>query len=427
MKKLLLISFYFQPCTLTPSQRITYWAKHFHRLGYYPTVITREWKADIKSHFDTKKAIGHHVRHEKFETYEVYYLPYRPGILDKAYVNWGESSMRPLFLLIKMLDVFLVSLTLRFTSYANFYPFLKKLTQQENFKHMLISGEPYYLFKIGYLARKKLKLNWIADYRDDWSTNELQRQKSGGILRQLIFKIESYYERSWVKTADHILSVSKPYTQRISNFVHIPGLTIENGFEEEILSLPSQVMFDDFTIVYSGTLYPSQDISVILETLKIAIYKGHPFKLVFLGASFDVKEKRRILKMIDPEIQEYVQITERLPREEALTFIKKSHAVLGIAYGELKGIPSSKLYEYLALKKPVILCPSDGDIMEQILDQVGFGYYANDSHTCFEHICQLKTLYASGDWDRNIAGANTKLLDFSRFNQFQKISSLIHD
>ncbi|HSJ69436.1 MAG TPA: hypothetical protein VK921_17275, partial [Anditalea sp.] len=112
MNKIILISNYFTPCTLTPSQRISYWAKHFNRLGYYPTVITREWKADIKSHFDTKKAIGEQVRHEKYETYEVYYLPFQPGILDRAYVKWGETSWRPLFLLVKLLDVLLVSLTL---------------------------------------------------------------------------------------------------------------------------------------------------------------------------------------------------------------------------------------------------------------------------------------------------------------------------
>ncbi|HSJ69198.1 MAG TPA: hypothetical protein VK921_16070, partial [Anditalea sp.] len=254
----------------------------------------------------------------------------------------------------------------------------------------------------------------------------LQRQRSGGFLRNMIFKLESYYEKAWVKTADYVVSVSQPYTKRISEYVQIPGLTIENGFDEEILDLPDQPLFEDFTIVYSGTLYPAQDISVILETLMLAKIKGQPFKLVFLGAGFDIKEKRRILKLIDPEIQEFVQITERIPRHEALTFIKKSHAVLGIAYGTLKGIPSSKLYEYIGLKKPVILCPSDGDIMEEILNQVGFGYYANDPQTCFEHICQLKALYASGDWGRAVDGVESKLLHFSRFHQFQKISSLIH-
>lgn len=427
MKKILLLSFYFEPCTLTPSQRISYWAKNFHRLGYYPTIITREWKADIKSHFDTKRAIGEQVRYEKYETYEVYYLPFRPGILDKAYVKWGETSLRPFFLLVKLLDVLLVSFTLRFTSYANFFPFLKKLAQNENYEVLIISGEPFYLFKIGYLASKELKIKWIADYRDDWSTNELQRQKGGGFFREQIFKLESIYEKSWVKMAEYVISVSQPYTQRISEFVQRPGLTIENGFEEEILDLPDQPLFQDFTIVYSGTLYPSQDAKVIFETLKLAKKKGHPFKLVFLGAGFDIKEKRRILKMIDPEIKELVQITERLPRNEALSFIKKSHAVLGIAYGGFKGIPSSKLYEYIGLKKPVILCPTDEDIMEQILDQVGLGYYANGSHKCFAHIYRLMTLYDSGNWDRSIAGLEPQLSIFSRFHQFQKITSLIHD
>lgn len=425
LRKILLISFYLYPCTLTPSQRISYWAKHLHKLGFYPTVVTREWSGKIKSHFDTKKAIGTEIRHEKFETHEVYYLPFRPGILDKAYEKWGEGKFRILFLLTKLLDVVLVKWTLRFTSFKNFFPFVKKINDQEHFEKLIISGEPFYLFKVGYLSHIKLGLDWIADYRDDWSTSQVERQKGSGLLRRILFYIEGKYEKKWVNTAESITSVSENYTQRISSFVDVPGLVIENGFEESILDLPHQTKFPEFTVVYSGTLYPSQNVSIILGALKKSVENGQPFKLVFLGTGFDMKEKNRINKIVGSELKPYVEITERIPRTEALIYLQKAHVVLSIAHENLIGIPSSKLYEYIGLKKPVLLCPSDQDVMEAILSEVGLGFFANDEKSCLAELDKIKKLYQSGEIGKLEVESSKKVHQYSRFVQMSKISSLI--
>ncbi|GGZ37889.1 hypothetical protein GCM10007049_33930 [Echinicola pacifica] len=425
MKKVLILSYYFTPCTLTPSQRITYWGKNLSRLGYFPTIITREWNEDVKSHFDTKRPLGKQVRYEKHEEFEVYYLPFHPGILDKSYLKWGESSLRILFYLIKFLDVILVNFTLKFTSFKGFLPFISKLVKANKFQFLLISGEPFYLFKIGYIIKKKMGLRWIADYRDDWTTNELQRIKSNGIIREILFRIESMYEKKWVSTSDAIISVSDLYTDRLSNFLGIKGVTIENGFEESLLEIPYQSKFDVFTVVYSGTLYPSQDVSIILGALKKSIKIGRPFNLVFLGAGFDIKVTNRINEKVDSELERFVKITDRIPRSEALIYLQKAHVVLGVAYQDLKGIPSSKLYEYIGLKKPVLLCPSDQDIMEQILNEVGLGFFANDIDSCLIEIDKIRSLYSSGEISQLEIDCLPKIRKYSRFNQMSRIGDLL--
>ncbi len=426
MKKIILLSYYFSPCTLTPSQRITFWGQNFHKIGLYPIVITREWSENISSHSETKFPLGKKIRHEKFEHYEVYYLPFQPGILDRAYLKWGENPLRPLFLLVKIMDVFLAFFTLRFTSFSKFFPFLKDLQKREPVDQMIISGEPFYLFKIGYLAYNKLGMRWIADYRDDWSTNEIQKHKSGGFLRSIIFKIESFYERMWVKSASHIISVSELYTKRISDFLGLTGITVANGFEEQLLDLPLLPLFEKFTVVYSGTLYPSQNIKIILETLNMLIKLKKPFHLVFLGSGFDVKEKIRIESMLGANNRTFVQVTERLPREEAVQFIQKSHIVLGISYGNLIGIPSSKIYEYIGLKKPVLLCPTDNDVMEKILKEVALGYFAHDAESCLQEIIKIRKLYENGEINSLAENVGNKVLKYSRAHQMLKIKSLLN-
>lgn len=424
-KNILIITFFFPPCTLTPAQRVSYWAENLHKFGYRPIVITRNWNRKVQSHMDTKISVGEEICHIKHENYEVYYLPFRPGILDEAYLNWGETFLRPLFILVKWIDVFLAYFTLRHTSYRNFPPFVTKILKSENIKTVLISGAPFYLFKIGYYISKRYKVRWIADYRDDWTTNEMEVNKGMKVFRKLVNFVEAIYEKKWVSSADKIISVTDTYTERISNFLKTPGLTVENGFEEELIDLDPAPLFNDFTIVYSGTLYPFQDISIILEALKICLTKGKSFNLIFLGSGFDEKEKRRIESIIDKPLQPFVSVTTRFPRIEALKCLQQAHALLGISYGALKGIPSSKLYEYIGLKKPVLLCPTDNDVMERMLKDVGLGFFAKDPMSCYNQIEEIRKLYEQNTHMAYIAQTKDKIFKYSRGHQLKKLADIL--
>lgn len=425
MKKIIIATYFFQPCTLTPSQRVTYWAENFHRLGYWPIIVTREWEIETESYFDTKKKVGNRIRHVIHENYEVYYIPFRPGILDRAYVSWGENYLRPLFLAVKLLDIFLVNYTLKCTSYRGYLPVLKTIINEEKISSLLISGAPFYLFKLGYIITKESNIPWFADYRDDWTTNEIEIQKGSSILRRFINFIERNYEKKWVGTSEKILSVTDFYTNRISKLVGRKGITIENGFDDDILKLESIPLFDDFTIVYSGTLYSFQNLNIILEALKLFLLQGRKFNLVFLGSGFDIKEKRRIDELIAEELKPYVKITNRMSRLEALRFMQQSHVLLSISYGALKGIPSSKLYEYIGLRKPVILCPSDKDVMENMLTDAGVCYVANTAEECFRQIEAVMKIYSSQDTKVFTNNSTRKISKYSRRNQLAKLEGIL--
>ncbi|OOG74613.1 hypothetical protein [Algoriphagus sp. A40] len=426
MKKIILVSFYFSPCTLTPAQRITYWAQNFHRFGFYPIVVTRAWNKDLKTHLDTKVPFGKEIEVQKFPNFEVHYLPFQPGILDWTYRRFGEGKLRPIFLLTKLLDVLMAQFTLAFTSYSNFLPHLHKLTQEENPEKMLISGEPFYLFRLGYKLRRKFGISWIADYRDDWSTNELQMEKGGSRIRKWVAKLESNYEKKWVGTADSVISVSQAYTRRICDFLKKPGITIQNGFEESLLDLPEVGLYDQFTVMYSGVLYPSQEIRLILEILEICTKQNRPFNLIFLGAGFDFKEKKRIEALVPKHLRSFVEVTDRFPRQDAIQLLQKAHVLLGIAYGNMKGIPSSKLYEYLAIGKPVFLCPTDNDVMEGILKETELGFFARNAEEGVEVILALQELYTKNEKVLQFKESSRgKVRKYSRIHQLEKLADYL--
>jgi glycosyltransferase involved in cell wall biosynthesis len=300
------------------------------------------------------------------------------------------------------------------------------LSANKDIGTVVISGEPFQLFKIGYLAKKKNKIDWIADYRDDWSTSEVEIRKSGGGVRKFLFWFEGKFEKKWVRSAKVITSVSEIYTRRISDYLGIKGVTVENGFEENLLDLPVIPNFPEFTLVFSGTLYPSQDISILLEALNSLIRKGYILKLIFLGTGFDEKEINRISSLVPNSLRAYVTVTQRVPREEALEILRRAHVLINIAHRGLTGIPSSKLYEYVGLSKPILLIPGDSDIMEKIVDEVGLGWVANSPEQGVDQLIKLMTYYENpAEFDKIMFDSKKKALNFGRFQQLTKLTEYL--
>ncbi|MBK6381497.1 MAG: hypothetical protein IPF72_18245 [Chitinophagaceae bacterium] len=49
------------------------------------------------------------------------------------------------------------------------------------------------LFKIGYLAKKKFNIPWIADYRDGWTTDNYAEE--AGLLTKPVHILNKYFEK----------------------------------------------------------------------------------------------------------------------------------------------------------------------------------------------------------------------------------------
>ena len=85
--KVLILAYFFPPCNITASQRSFSWAKYFYRKGLYPVIITRKWERPVKVQSDGHYATTEGVKIEKFEHYEVHYLPYVPSLRDRIYTG----------------------------------------------------------------------------------------------------------------------------------------------------------------------------------------------------------------------------------------------------------------------------------------------------------------------------------------------------
>ena len=392
MKQVLVIAYFYPPSSLTASARPLSWATYLHQFGYYPTTITRNWDYPIATPADMSKPSGDTVRIEQTDTAKVIYVPFAGSLRDRLYAKYGDKQYNLLRRVLTLIELFLQNFFLKAVPFYQLYDEAEKAIESNPaITKVVITANPFVTFYFGYLLKKKFRqIQWVADYRDDWTTTELV--KSRNALASILHKIEQYSEKKWVGTASVITSVSPYYVQKISKLVGVDGKVLLNGFSEDDASKikPSQKA-TEFVITYNGTLYPSQNIEVFLDGYKEVVdkYKDRiTFKLYFPGLAFDKSQSERVLQNMKG-YENLLTITDRIPRTQVFDWQNESHAFLMVAHNGLKGIPSSKLYEYLNFKKPVILCPDDADIINETLTDTGLGVICNSSEDVAQKLGQM--------------------------------------
>ena len=425
MKKVLIISYFFTPCNLTASQRSLGWAKYLEEFGYYPIIITRNWELSIEKPEDTGKSTGTDIIHEKNEKYEVYYLPYKSSLRDRLLSTKSEAKWKTLIRKsLTFFEMFLMNFTTTILPYHSLYSFSKKyLSENKDIRHLIISASPFPMFRFGYLLNKKTGVNWLADYRDDWATNEVRVYSN---LEKFLNVFERISEKKWIKSASSVSSISDHYTSKIMNFTNNTGTTLLNGFFEEDFKNFKVVESKYFSIIYNGTLYDSQPVEVYLSAFQkfLKLHSDHKehIKFIFAGTAYDKSQVQRI-ETFAKEFMSNIEITERMPRKDVLEIQNSAHALIMISHTNCKGIPSSKIYEYLALGKPILSYPSDGDIIDDTLGGYNLGFVCNSEEDILN---QLNSLFENQFLNKIGLNPDSKYISkFSRKNQTQLTAKLL--
>ncbi len=394
MKRILILTYFFPPANFAGSYRMESFAKYLHEYGYFPVIVTRHWSREISTYRELSASSGTDVVHKKHPHYEVYSVPYRSSLRDRIHLKYGDRSRILTRKFLSSLEWLSSFFTSRFVSFGNLQRFAESLIRDDHFSLLIASASPYILFRFARDIHKKTGIPWVADYRDEWT--EKPYRKNNSFSAQMKMPFESILEKRWVGTASAVISVSEVLTQRISALVKKKGYVVMNGFDEDLYeSIPARISSNQFTIVYNGTLYPGQKAEVFLDALKRVIReeKGSlKIKILFAGTAVNPAQAQRIRECMKG-FESYYEVTERIPKNEIISIQKGAELLLLSGYPELKGIFSSKIFEYLACGRPVLLCPSDNDVMERLIRQTSSGYITNTVDEAYELLKKLTQEY----------------------------------
>ena len=256
-------------------------------------------------------------------------------------------------------------------------PAAQDILNQNDIHLIIVSVPNFSLIRLAQMLAQKHHVKWIIDFRDDWVTNE----EVTGFTR-LKYQFEKHLFRNYIKGADALIAVSDYQRQKLWKKTGIPTKLIENGYDhyraselEDDISPGTAVTLsqDTLNLVYSGTLYKSQKLAYlrqIIEKLDISI-RGK-IALYFVGS------QTVELTILAHDYDNIHIIPQRLSKAQTDELLEQADGALYIAYQKqdgtvIKGVPSSKLYEYIKLHKPVFMAPSDNDIAQQIVMRTGLG------------------------------------------------------
>jgi len=423
LKKILIISYFFPPCNLTASGRTHSWAKWLHKYGYYPVIVSRKWEEKLKSLKDVSIPSSEGVLHEKFDTHEVYYLPYKGNLRDKIYRRYGEYKYVKIRQTLTFFELIFQFFSNRVIPYRNIYTFSKKILQKEKFEHLIISGNPFNLFKFGFLLHKKFKIPWTADYRDAWSTSEIN-DNSSSIFKKIIHKLDQLFESKWVSTAHSITASSKPIGKSIEKITGVKSFPIFNGIEFDDFDVVKETSkLEYFSIAYIGTLYDGQKIEVFCEAFKefIDLSSDAKAKLLFPGLAFFGDQKSRVNALMKG-YENHLVCSDRIPREEVLTLEKRAHLLLHVAWKGYKGIIASKIYEYIASGTKIIVAPSDEGAIEEIVKLSECGVVLNKKDEIVEFLMLEYKKFKNGEVSHN----DINQPNIQQFSRQKQVESLVN-
>lgn len=383
MKRILIITYYWPPAGGSGVQRWLKFVKYltqnnFHCIVYTPQnperpVIDHSFAKDIPTkNFQL-------LQTKITEPYSIYKLFTGKSSKEKITVSFLNENKRKNSISETISKFIRANVFIPDAKMLWIKPSVKFLSQyiKKNPVDVVIStGPPHSLHVIGMKLKQTFPhLKFIADFRDPWTNIDFMNELP---LTSFAKKLHRKLEKQVVKTADVVISVSPTLSKELSLLDpenKNKFYTITNGFDEEDLKEISQnntseINKTHIVLTYAG-LIPSNRNPHVLWNALFDLKKENKipdnFKIQLIGKT-DASITEHIRSM---QLESLIEQKEYLPHQEVLKLEHYADALLLIVNNSVnsKGILTGKLFEYLALQKPIIaICPTDGDAAKIIYE-----------------------------------------------------------
>ena len=254
----------------------------------------------------------------------MYRVPFKGSIRDRLVKRFGVPARIPgkIFSFFQLLAQ---NFFLKCIPYHNLYEFSREiLLQEKGIKTVIISGNPFHQFRFGYLLKEDFpSLKWIADYRDEWTSYPKYSKRKDPFWKKIFLLYDGIFEKRWVNQADMITSVSKIWLDQIREYLKFKGrtATILNGYDPADFKnhdWSKALNNKNFSILYSGTIYPFQELSIILGGLRKFLENNEMIihvDVIFAGLNSNRKTHDRI-KMYFKGYEKKLKILPRISKNK---------------------------------------------------------------------------------------------------------------
>lgn len=381
LKRILYITYFFPPSGGSTSQRRLKYAKYLPHFGISPVVLTVKpihyFAADANSLRELPSSVKVY-RTESFDLNRLLYLVQKLTSLFHKSSGKNESTIQPIIFSESLKR--LVRSLIPIDEKIGWMPFCfvksLQIIKKLRIDAIMVSLVPYHSAITAWLLSKVTSIPFILEYGDLWNLVPYP------LYRNLAFKaLSEWIEREILEDASYV-AVTTPSAKEkmLAKYPFLRRNNIETlyyGWDEEDfqhLEENSLKSYKSIKIGYAGTFHGYQTPRYFLDAFSQLLNKKqidiNDFELHFWGNySGRIKSffwKNPIKKMI----HRHPYLTHR----ECLTFLKQmDYLAIFLGGGEKSNaVIPAKLFDYFALKVPIIGFTHKGGDLWNILEKYSF-------------------------------------------------------
>lgn len=249
-----------------------------------------------------------------------------------------------------------------------------KIVRQHRIDAIFATGSPWSGLITGYLISRSTSRPLIVDFRDPWMNNPFHQSKG-----RLLDNWSARLERRVVRHASAVSLNTDPLrTEFIHRYPDEPEnkfFVMPNGFDasefQDVVADPRPTDQRSLLLCHAGFLYGVRDPSVLLEAIRAANRQlADSGKRIVFRQIGDVNLGYDLKKRFADLLEDGSLILEPArPYKECLRALASADLVVNVQPGTRTQIPS-KLYDYLAINKPIINITSpDGALGTLVIDK----------------------------------------------------------
>lgn len=384
-KKILFLTDIFLPHF---APRLFSWVSYFVRLGASCTVCCEDISVNSRA--------GHgHVFTNVADPCAVYRFRLR-----KHYSRW-ESLSQAFFL----------------AKDKRFFRLIKKHLNTADYDLIIASSYRTFPLYTAFLLSKLYHIPFLADCRD--VVEEYARYSflpGRSIDRPIFYKrwalhlLKGLFIRqrtAILKKATAITTVSPWHRALLSSLSEgVPCYCLFNGYDSTLF-YPSPVATERFTILYTGRLMSLQmrDPSLLFDALSDAALEPIVGSGLLEVAWYVDDHSKALLTSLLQDYPDSLRHIQRfypmVPFEQVPDILRRAGMILLLNNDELRdgprGMVSTKLFEAMAVGKPILSIPGRSTIVSSILSDAGFGESLVEKHEVMREI-----EHYFGYWKKNL-------------------------
>ena len=245
----------------------------------------------------------------------------------------------------------------------------KLISKQEEIEVVYSSGPPWSNHLVAMEIVRSTGLPWVADFRDPWVGNAFRQNRSGD---SWVGRKHRELERSVFETAGQIIFNTarsrEDAVSRIGKFLLEKSVVIPNGFDPDHFAISNEKAHcleqqpesgGPLRITHTGSFYGKRNVDSLLEVvgrLKAdESVSASDLQIELIGNTRDHEAQRIILH----NLEDIVTTTPPIPHHQCLQRLFDADALLLVQTEAPLCVPG-KVYEYIAVGKPVLTLAGDG-------------------------------------------------------------------